>query len=76
MENLKELLVAARSPSARAGAFVAGDDLTMGDIPVGTLCHRYYALGVERAPSRTLEAWYERLQRASAFRKHVMIPLE
>lgn len=55
--------------------FVAGDSLTMGDIPVGTLCHRYYALGVERAPLPNLDAWYERLQVRDAFRKHVMIPL-
>jgi glutathione S-transferase len=55
--------------------FVAGDDLTMGDIPVGTLCYRYHALGIERAPLPHLEAWYERLQSRDAFRTHVMIPL-
>jgi glutathione S-transferase len=55
--------------------FVAGDELTMGDIPVGTLCHRYHALGVERAPLRHLEAWYERLTSRPAFRTHVMVPL-
>jgi glutathione S-transferase len=56
--------------------FVAGDVLTMGDIPVGAACHRYYALGVERAPLEHLHAWYERLQSRDAFRQHVMIPLE
>jgi glutathione S-transferase len=55
--------------------FVAGDGLTMGDIPVGVLCHRYHALGVERAPLVHLEAWYERLRAREAFRRHVMIPL-
>jgi glutathione S-transferase len=55
--------------------FVAGDSLTMGDIPVGTICHRYHALGIERAPLRHLEAWYQRLQARDAFRRHVMIPL-
>jgi glutathione S-transferase len=47
----------------------------MGDIPVGTLCHRYHALGVERARLGNLEAWYERLQARDAFREHVMLPL-
>src|SRR5215470_10050041 len=56
--------------------FVAGDHLTMGDIPVGTLCYRYHALGIERAPLKNLEAWYERLTARAAFREHVMIPLE
>jgi glutathione S-transferase len=55
--------------------FVAGDGLTMGDIPVGTLCYRYHALGIERAPLPHLEAWYERLQARAPFRRHVMIPL-
>ncbi len=55
--------------------FVAGDRFTMGDIPVGTLCHRYHALGVERARLGNLEAWYERLQARDAFREHVMLPL-
>jgi glutathione S-transferase len=56
--------------------FVAGDHLTMGDIPVGTLWHRYHALGVERAPLPHLEAWYQRLLARDAFRRHVMVPLE
>ena len=47
----------------------------MGDIPVGVMCHRYHALGVERAALGNLEAWYETLKSRDAFRKHVMIPL-
>jgi glutathione S-transferase len=56
-------------------AFVAGDHLTMGDIPVGTICYRYHALGIERAPLPNLEAWYERLTSRAPFREHVMLPL-
>ena len=56
--------------------FVAGDTLTMGDIPVGAVCYRYHALGVDRAPLPNLQAWYERLQSRPAFREHVMLPLE
>jgi len=55
--------------------FVAGDTLTMGDIPVGVMCYRYHALGVERAALEHLEGWYERLKSRDAFREHVMIPL-
>lgn len=56
--------------------FVAGDEFTMGDIPVGAMCHRYHALGVERAACENLSAWYERrLQQRPAYRAHVMLPL-
>ena len=56
-------------------SFVAGDDFTLGDIPVGVLCYRYHALGVERPRLEHLEAWYARLTAREAFRVHVMIPL-
>jgi glutathione S-transferase len=64
------------APELAKTPFVAGDRLTMGDIPIGVMCYRYHALGVERAPLAHLEAWYERLTSRDAFRTHVMIPLE
>jgi glutathione S-transferase len=74
VESLKEIW--SRLDGHLSGKrFVAGDSLTMGDIPVGTLCYRYHALGVERAALGNLEAWYERLASRDAFRRHVMLPL-
>ena len=55
--------------------FVAGDELTMGDIPVGAACYRYHALPIRRPPLPDLESWYARLQEREAFHNHVMIPL-
>ncbi len=55
--------------------FVAGDDLTMGDIPVGAACYRYHALPIKRPGLPNLEFWYARLQERKPFRNHVMIPL-
>ena len=55
--------------------FVAADHLTMGDIPVGAACYRYFQLAIERPKLPALEAWYGRLQERSPFRTHVMIPL-
>ncbi len=55
--------------------FVAGDELTMGDIPVGAACYRYHALPIRRPPLPDLESWYGRLRERTAFRSHVMIPL-
>ena len=55
--------------------FVAGDDLTMGDIPVGAACYRYNVLPIERPSLPNLAAWYDRLQERAAFHAHVMIEL-
>ena len=57
-------------------AFVAGDTLTMGDIPIGPQAHRWLNLVEKRPPMPNLEAWYERLTERPAFRKNVMIPIE
>jgi glutathione S-transferase len=55
--------------------FVAADHLTMGDIPVGAMYHRYHALDVEHAEFPNLTAWYGRLEERPAYRAHVMLPL-
>ncbi len=57
-------------------AFVAGDEFTMGDIPIGPQAHRWFNLVDERPAMPNLEAWYERLKERPAFRKNVMIPIE
>jgi len=54
--------------------YIAGDALTMADIPFGPLAHRYFALDVERPALPNMTAWYERLCQRPAFRQHVMFP--
>lgn len=56
-------------------AFIAGDRLTMGDIPLGCSAHRWFNLPMDRASVPNVEAWYERLKERDAFRTAVMIPL-
>ncbi len=56
--------------------FVAGDALTMGDIPVGATLFRYFTLEIERPDLPHLEAYYARLQERPAYREHVMISYE
>ena len=56
-------------------AFVAGDALTMGDIPIGAGTDRYMSLPIERPELPNLEAWYARLQERDAYRTSVMIPI-
>jgi glutathione S-transferase len=55
--------------------FVAGERLTIGDIPVGAACHRYLGLPIERPALPNVEAWYERLKQRRAYREHVMLPI-
>ena len=55
--------------------FVAGDQLTVGDIPVGCVVERWSNLPIERARLPNLEAWHERLKARPAFQRHVMQPL-
>lgn len=56
-------------------AYVAGDDFTMGDIPVGAMCWRYSQLDIDHGSQPNLEAWHGRLQERPAFKEHIMLPL-
>jgi glutathione S-transferase len=56
-------------------AFVAGDDFTMGDIPVGCGVWRWMALPIERPPLPNLQRWFDALAQRPAFAKTVMTPL-
>lgn len=58
-----------------ATPYVAGERLTMGDIPVGCAAYRYYNLNIARPELRNLERWYVGLTERMPFRRHVMVPL-
>ena len=59
-----------------AHSFIAGDTLTMGDIPVGSQLYRYFELEIDRPSLPNVEAWYARLQEREAYRTHVMVSFE
>lgn len=54
--------------------FVAGDQLTIGDIPIGIAAYRWFTIPVERDRHPNVEAWYGRLTERPAFKKYVMTP--
>lgn len=55
--------------------FVAGDALTIGDIPAGVTMYRYYKADIPGRPRlHNLDAWHARLQESEAFRTHVEVP--
>ncbi len=55
--------------------FVNGEQLTIGDFPVGAAAFRYYSLVEERPAMPNLDRWYAALGEMPAYRKHVMNPL-
>ncbi|HEX6958788.1 MAG TPA: glutathione S-transferase family protein [Ferrovibrio sp.] len=61
---------------AGRGAFVAGDALSMGDIPVGCQMQRWSAFPIARPRLPALEAWHRRLQERPGYRKWVMVEME
>jgi glutathione S-transferase len=55
--------------------FVAGDSLTIGDIPLGIMAYRWFNFPIERPEHKYARAWYERLAHRPAFKQHVMLPI-
>jgi glutathione S-transferase len=56
--------------------YLAGDDLTLADIPLGASLYRYFTLDIDRRRLPAVEAWYARLAARPAFRDHVMVPYD
>ena len=56
--------------------FVAGDEFSVADIPVGIYAYRWYTFeGIERDALPALERWYAELQTRAPYRTHVMVGL-
>lgn len=56
--------------------YIAGSQLTIGDIPLGTITWRWFGIyGLERPSRPNVEAWFKRLSQREAFKKSVLLPL-
>jgi glutathione S-transferase len=55
--------------------FVAGAELTMGDIPLGCAYWRYRNLPLDRPSLPNVEHWYANLEERPAYRNNVMLPV-
>jgi len=53
-------------------AFVAGDTLSMGDIPVAVMTYRFRRLIPERSGLDHLERWFTAIEQRAAFKEHVL----
>ena len=56
--------------------FVAGDHLTMADIPTGSTLYRYLNIPIDRPNLPHLERWYRTLSEREAYEKYVMVSFE
>lgn len=55
--------------------YLSGNELGMGDIPLGCFVYAWFEMPIERPPMPHLYAWYQRLQSRPAYRKAVMTAL-
>ncbi|WLH14239.1 glutathione S-transferase [Pseudomonas hefeiensis] len=55
--------------------YLSGDEIGMGDIPLGSFIYAWFEMPIERAALPHLQAWYARLQQRPAYRKAVMTAL-
>ena len=55
--------------------YVAGNEFTMGDIPLGASIHRWFKMDIERENLPNLAAYYKRLLARTAYAKYVDLPL-
>lgn len=52
------------------GPYVCGGSFTLGDIPVGLLVNRWYAIEFEKPMLPVLQAYYDRLAERAGYRAH------
>ena len=55
--------------------WLSGDQIGVGDVPVGVYAHTFFTLDIDRPDLPHLAAWYARLTEREAYRTSVMIPL-
>ena len=74
----EKTIAAAQIMDAQLGktAYLAGDDFSYGDIPVGIMIYRYMQLIPERSATPNLDRWYAAISSRAAFKAQVaVVPL-
>ena len=74
----EKTIVAAKMMDEQLGRtrFMAGDEFSYGDIPVGIMCYRFIQLVPQRPPMPNLDRWYGAISSRQAFKDHVgSVPL-
>lgn len=74
----EKTVAAARIMDAQLGKtqYLAGDDFSYGDMPVGIMIYRYMQLIPERPQTPSLDRWYASISTRAAFKEQVaVVPL-
>jgi len=74
----EKTVAAARIMDAQLGKtpYLAGNEFSYGDIPVGIMIYRYVQLVPERPPTPNLDRWYAAIASRAAFKEQVaVVPL-
>jgi glutathione S-transferase len=74
----EKTIAAAKLMDAQLGKtqYLAGDDFSYGDIPVGIMIYRYMQLIPERPATPNLDRWYTAVSSRAAFKQQVaVVPL-
>lgn len=75
VQEVKELMRMADAQIAENG-WLAGPEMTLADISLGSLLYRYYEVPFDRADFPHLRAYYDRLCTRPAYAAHVMVSFE
>lgn len=57
------------------GSYLAGNEFSTGDIPLGVWAYRWYNLPISRPDFNNIKSWYDRLCRREPYKTHIMIPV-
>jgi glutathione S-transferase len=74
----EKTVTAAKMMDAQLGRtkFIAGDEFSYGDIPVGIMIYRYVQLIPERPATPNLDRWYAAISSRPAFKEQIaVVPL-
>ncbi|HZP93522.1 MAG TPA: glutathione S-transferase family protein [Burkholderiales bacterium] len=55
--------------------FIAGEQFTMGDIPMGCAIWRWMSLSIERPDTSNVKRWFDALAQRPPYKKLVMLPI-
>jgi glutathione S-transferase len=55
--------------------YMASDDFTVGDIPLGITAYRWFSMDIKRESYHNVQRWYDLLCERPAFQKHIMNPM-
>ncbi len=56
-------------------SYLAGNDFSIGDIPLGVWAYRWFNLPIQRPKMSHLNGWYDRLCKRPPYQTHIMIPM-